>query len=139
MMRRRLRFAGLLAGVFILLSACGGGDGASPPDTASDGSTSKPTTPATGQGTPVTVKAGDLFLEPKEVTAPAGPVTFTYVNEGVQAHTLLIDGIAGFKLDVAAKGDTDTGTVDLKPGSYVLFCDIPGHREVGMESTLVVQ
>lgn len=135
MERRCLRFAGLLAGVFVLLSGCGGGDDATPPATATDG-TSKPTT---GPGAPLAIKAGDLFFEPKEATAPPGPVTFTYVNEGVQAHTLLIDGIGGFKLDVAAKGDTDTGTVELKSGAYTLYCDIPGHREVGMESKLEVQ
>lgn len=135
MTRRRLQFASLLAGVFVLLAACGGGGSDTPPSSAADGVTR----PSVGPGTPVTIKAGDLFLQPAETTVPPGPVTFTYVNEGAQAHDLLIDGVGGFKLEVAAKGDTDTGNVDLKPGRYTLYCDVPGHRPAGMESTLVVQ
>lgn len=134
--RRRLQFASLLAGVFVLLAACDGG-GASPPPSSADGTTSG--RPDPGPGTPVTIKAGDLFLAPPEVTVPPGAVTFTYVNEGAQAHTLLIEGVVGFKLEVAKKGDTDSGNVALEPGRYALYCDVPGHRAAGMESTLVAQ
>jgi plastocyanin len=134
---RRLQFASLLAGVFVLLTACnGGGDDPRPPHSAG-GSTSAPDP---GPGTPVTVKAGDLFLEPTEVTVPPGAVTFTYVNEGAQAHTLLIEGVGRFRLEVAAKGDTDSGNVALeRRGRYTLFCDIPGHRAAGMEGMVVVR
>ncbi|MGH8975691.1 MAG: plastocyanin/azurin family copper-binding protein [Acidimicrobiia bacterium] len=134
---RRLQFASLLAGVVVLLSACnGGGDDPRPPASAG-GSTS---TPDPGPGTPVTVKAGDLFLEPTEVTVPPGPVTFTFVNEGAQAHDLLIEGVEGFKLEVKAKGDTDKGNVALdRRGRYTMFCDVPGHRAAGMEGTVMVR
>jgi plastocyanin len=135
MISRRLQFASLLAGVFLLLAACGGGGSGSPPPSAADGATKPPV----GPGTPVTIKAGDLFLEPKEAAVPPGVVSLTYVNEGAQAHTLLIDGVGGFELEVAAKGDTDSGNVSLKRGRYTLYCDVPGHREIGMESTLVVR
>lgn len=70
---------------------------------------------------------------------PAGAVTFTYVNDGAQMHTLKIDGIGHFKLQVAARGDTDRGNVALRPGRYTLYCDVAGHRAAGMESTVVVQ
>jgi nitrite reductase (NO-forming) len=135
MISRRPQFASLLAGVFLFLAACGGGGSDTPPPSAADGATKPPV----GPGTPVTITAGDLFLEPKEAAVPPGAITFRYVNEGAQAHTLLIDRISGFKLEVAAKGDTDSGNVSLKPGRYTLYCDVPGHRDVGMESTLVVQ
>jgi plastocyanin len=135
MTRRRLQFASLLAGVFVLFAACGGGGSDTPPPYAADGVTRPPV----GPGTPVTIKAGDLFLEPPETTVPPGPITFTYVDEGAQAHTLLIDGVGGFKLDVSSKGDTATGNVALTPGRYTLYCDVPGHRAAGMESTLIVR
>ncbi|HEY3238711.1 MAG TPA: plastocyanin/azurin family copper-binding protein [Acidimicrobiia bacterium] len=135
MTSRRLQFASLLAGVFVLFAACDGGGSGTPPPSAADGVTRPPV----GPGTPVTIKAGDLFLEPPETTVPPGAITFTYMDVGVQAHTLLIDGVGGFKLEVASKGDTDTGNVALKPGRYTLYCDVPGHRAAGMESTLVVQ
>jgi plastocyanin len=50
----------------------------------------------------------------------------------------VIEDVAGFKLDVPRKGAADEGTKALKAGSYVVYCDIPGHREAGMEATLRV-
>lgn len=138
MTARRLQFASLLAGAFLVLTACNGGGEEPRPTTSAGGSTSAPADP--GPGTPVTIKAGDLFLDPTEITVPPGPVTFTYVNEGAQTHTLLIEGIEGFRLEVKAKGDTASRNVALdRRGRYTMFCDIPGHRAAGMESTLVVQ
>lgn len=136
MTRRRLLLAGLLAGVFLLSTACDGG-GDPPPPPSADGPS---TTQDPGPGTPVSVKAGDLFLDPTEVTVPAGAVTFNYVNEGAQVHTLVLEGIDGFKLQVDARGDTDTGNVALdRKGRYTMYCDIPGHRAAGMEGMVVVQ
>ena len=138
MTRRRLLLAGLLAGVFLLPTACEGDD----PSPASSTADTSDTTPASdpGPGTPVTVKAGDLFLDPAEVTVPPGAVTFTYVNDGVQRHTLVIDGVDGFMLEVMARGDTDQGNVALeRRGRYSMYCDVPGHREAGMEGMVVVK
>ena len=137
MTRRHLLLAGLLAGVFSLFPACDGGGGDTPPQASADGATPAPDP---GPGTPVTIEAGDLFMKPTEVTVPPGPVTFTYVNAGVQEHTLLIDGVAGFKLKVQARGDSDTANVALdRRGRYSMYCDVPGHREAGMEGMVVVR
>ena len=43
--------------------------------------------------------------------------------------------MSGFKLSV---GDEATGTVELTPGTYTLFCDLPGHESAGMKATLTV-
>jgi uncharacterized cupredoxin-like copper-binding protein len=52
-------------------------------------------------------------------------------------HTLLVDEVDDFKLQVNTNGDTDTGTVELEPGEYRLYCDVPGHTS--MEATLTVE
>ena len=36
------------------------------------------------------------------------------------------------------EGSTST-VVNLKPGTYHYFCTVPGHREAGMEGTLIVK
>jgi uncharacterized cupredoxin-like copper-binding protein len=36
-------------------------------------------------------------------------------------------------------GSTTTLALELPPGNYVFFCSFPGHRESGMEGTLIVE
>jgi uncharacterized cupredoxin-like copper-binding protein len=122
------------------LPGCGSGDKAS-------GAADAPATTATTTVSAATtaekadtldVVAQDIKLTKPSYTATAGVITITYENEGQIEHTLLIDGVSGFELDVKAHGDTDTGTVTLKPGSYTLYCGMPGHRAAGMHATLTV-
>jgi uncharacterized cupredoxin-like copper-binding protein len=46
--------------------------------------------------------------------------------------------VPGFQIEVAGSGDTASNKVDLKPGKYTFYCDIPGHESAGMEGTLTV-
>ena len=39
---------------------------------------------------------------------------------------------------IIAKG-TAKVTVTVKPGVYTFFCEVPGHREAGMDGTLTVK
>lgn len=112
----------------ITLTACGdSGD-----DDDGGASASDCTTPDSS----FTVGALDeLTFDAESYEAEAGCVEITYENDGSIAHTLLIKGRSGFKLSV---GDTDTGTIELEPGSYTLFCDVAGHEAAGMKADLTV-
>ena len=122
----------------LALGACGGGGGggatAEPAPTAA---TPAATDPA-ATGTALSIEAHEFSLSPSDLHAAAGNVAIQYTNAGAIQHTLVIDGVAGFKLDVAKAGDVDTATVTLEPGTYTLYCDIPGHRQAGMEDHLTV-
>ena len=121
-MRRTLLSLAVTAVLFAPLAACGGDD-----DAASG------CTPPTDE---LEVGANDdLTFDAEGYEADAGCIDVTYTNDGSIDHTLLIKEKSGFKLAV---GDTDSGTVDLPAGSYVLFCDIAGHEAAGMEAELVV-
>jgi plastocyanin len=86
----------------------------------------------------VTVVAKDtLSFDKGDYAAKAGEVAITYEDGGSLTHTLLIEGNDDFKLEVSGSGDTDTGTVDLDPGEYELYCDVPGHES--MRATLTVE
>lgn len=90
-------------------------------------------------GADVTVHAKDtLKFDKSEYQAKAGTVKIGYKDDGSLTHTLLIDGQSGFKLQVAGRGQTQTGDVNLAAGTYTIYCDIPGHRGAGMEAKLVV-
>jgi plastocyanin len=123
---RRLPLA-IAAGSLLLavpLAACGGDD-------SSTGSS----TP-TGSDNQLTVHATNaLKFDRADYTAKAGEIDVEYINDGNIGHTLLIKKVSGFKLTV---GKTDDGTVNLKAGTYTLYCDIPGHEAAGMEATLTV-
>lgn len=86
----------------------------------------------------LTVIAEDIKFGKDEYQADAGEVTFVYENQGSIVHTLLIEEVDDFELTVSSAGDVDEGTVELEPGDYVMFCDVPGHRVAGMEAALVV-
>jgi plastocyanin len=104
---------------------------------AACGADEAPAAEGSGSGDAGLVVAVDgLELDEDEYVSPAGEIAIEYVNDGSLPHTLLVEGVDGFELRV---GDTDSGSVELEPGSYTLFCDLPGHRESGMEATLTVQ
>jgi cytochrome c oxidase subunit 2 len=128
---KRLTWIGALVVAGAVLAGCGGDDdsGGGGGDGLSTGS---------GGGDTVTVVAQDsLRFDRDEYTADAGEVTIDYENSGNLTHTLLIDGVDDFKLTVTSSGDTDEGTIELEPGDYRIFCDIPGHES--MEATLTVE
>jgi len=59
------------------------------------------------------------------------------VNESDVPHNVEIEG-----QDAVSKTITEGSTkltVTLEPGVYFFFCNIPGHRQAGMEGKLTVQ
>jgi len=114
-----------IAGAALLLlpfAACGGGSS---------------TGGGSADGADVTVHAQDsLKFDKTDYSAKTGDVKIAYVGDGSLTHTLLIKDKSGFKLQVSH--DTKTATVNLTPGSYTLYCDIPGHESAGMKATLTV-
>jgi plastocyanin len=125
-MRMLIRTAVAVFLIALPLGACSGGSSASGPVAGAD----------------VTVHAKDtLRFDKTEYTAKAkaGEVKIGYVNDGSLTHTLVIDGHPEFnKLQVTSKGQSEIGTAQLQPGTYQIYCDIPGHRAAGMQANLVV-
>ena len=95
-----------------------------------------------GAGAALTVEAHDIEFDSDAYRIAAGPVDIEYQQEGTLPHSLVIEEADGvivdsFKLEVG-DADADRGTVDLPPGEYVVYCDVPGHRDAGMEAELQV-
>jgi plastocyanin len=132
-----VRGAAPIALAAFLLVACG--------DDGADGGTALGDTtpePAAGAPTSLTVEAHDIAFDRDAYRVAAGPADIEYVQEGTLPHTLVIEAsdggaVDGFKLEVDGD-DTDTGTVDLPAGDYRIYCDVPGHRDAGMEAELHV-
>src|SRR5437588_270232 len=76
-----------------------------------------------------------LTFNAKTYTAKAGVVQFNY--SGPTGHTLAIQDpkFEGFLLTTDA-GGPKTGKVQLTPGSYTIYCTVPGHEAAGMKATV---
>jgi manganese oxidase len=124
-----LGFAALLIST-VALSQAGGGSSAV---AAADGDHAEPPTTAA-----VDVQLGDIFISPQELTAPAGAdITLEVENTGGIQHDLVLEGGPKTALiDPGTRASLDVGT--LEPGTYTVFCSVPGHREGGMVASLVV-
>ncbi len=117
------------------------------------------TTPAAG-GETVKVEMGEFYYKPDAVTANAGAVTIDAPNVGNAPHELVLaktdldpaklpigsdGGVDEAALDVPGEveevegGAEGTATLDLAPGKYVMFCNLPGHYKSGMYGSFVVR
>ena len=60
-------------------------------------------------------------------------------NDGKIEHDLVIEGNGvDEKTPTIEPGKTATLKVDLKPGTYDVYCSIPGHKQAGMDVKLTV-
>ncbi len=73
------------------------------------------------------------------IEVPAGrPLLIELTNAGIVDHDLVID--AARVLVRLRPGQSGTARISALPaGSYVIYCSIPTHRELGMTATLVVR
>jgi plastocyanin len=93
--------------------------------------------PGAVKGTVDVEALSTLKFDSDSYTAPEGKVAFNYT--GATGHTLLIKDpkFDGFKLTTDA-GGPKKGSVLLTPGTYRVYCDVPGHEAAGMWATLTV-
>ena len=107
---------------------------------------------APGAGKPAVEKGGKLALEANpqgqlayttnKAIATPGPVTISMANMSGVGHNVAVQsGTSGPVLGatpIQSKG-TSSITVNLKPGTYTFFCQVPGHRAAGMLGTITVK
>jgi uncharacterized cupredoxin-like copper-binding protein len=129
----------------LTLAACGGDDdetttAASEPETTTTEEEATGSASASGPGGTVKVSETEFKLDPSDPTTKAGKVTFDVSNDGMTVHNLEVEGNGVEEVtDTLQPGDTGKLTVDLKPGTYEIYCAIDDHKGLGMEGELTVQ
>ncbi|HEX9416300.1 MAG TPA: plastocyanin/azurin family copper-binding protein [Gaiellaceae bacterium] len=73
-------------------------------------------------------------------TLKAGSYDFEAKNTGKLGHDLVVvgPGVDNEKTPVYDPGQTETLKVTLQPGTYDLYCSVPGHKQAGMDLKLTV-
>jgi plastocyanin len=127
-MLRRAALAFLATGLLAVTAACGGDDGGAA------------TTTAPVDADLVVRAVPAIRWDASSYSVDAGEVTILLQNDDSVRHTLVVlDGdtrVGGLQLEVNRRGDSDSGTVTLEPGTYRIFCTVPGHQN--MNSELIV-
>ncbi len=125
-----------------------------------DPTVAEPTVPAPSETT-IDVSLIEFVIEPSIGTAPAGTITFNVSSDGIIFHNFIVvatdlspdalpfdDALFAVieeQLNIVAStadldpGQQETLTVELAVGSYVLFCNVPTHYQVGMTVAFTVE
>ena len=150
------------AAVLMLGAACSSSSSSSTPAPTTGAATTSPTAAA---GTDVAVIVTQWSVQPDTTTIPAGTVNFTVKNEGTKEHEFVVFQTDTLAADIpivsyegeknrinedaggtnlGETGDLDPGStgtlsLDLQPGHYVFFCNLPKHYALGMRIDATVQ
>ena len=95
--------------------------------------------PDTAQGS-VEVKLTEYKIE-MPASVGAGVTTFKVTNAGEETHGFEIEGngIEKALKPRLKKGGSSSLQVDLKPGTYKVYCPVHGHKTRGMSLDLAVK
>ena len=148
-MRRLILFAAV--GLALVVGGCGGDD-----DENATGSGTTDTVEAEKQVTTLDVSMTEFKFAPANPELARGPIEITATNKGKTPHELVLlrtdanpatpkgrkgclgEGSVG-EVPEVAPGESGVQTFDLKPGKYVMVCNIPGHYDAGMYGSLTVR
>lgn len=120
------------------LGACGGSSSGGVGSSSS--STAAPSGAQGSSGNSITATETEYHIALSSATASAGQVTFVVKNAGQVTHDLVVNGpgVAAQKTALLSPGQTVHLVVTLQAGSYDIYCDIPGHKQAGMDAKLTV-
>ena len=159
LLRRMVRASALTGALIVLALALTG----CPSESSDNGSNGQPKPTATptpvemlgGEAPVVTLKLDmrDIAYSAEELRAPAGSVfAIEFRNRGVIEHDFTIEEFPGDASDIAGGDERfdvhvllkrgESGTLLLRvpgTGTIAFWCNVPGHRQVGMEGMLVVE
>lgn len=121
----RSRLIGLwMVGLALVLSGC-------------DRFKGQPDKPAVQE---ITVVLREWQVIPAHLTIPAGKVRFVVKNQGTMDHGFEIEGPdLEEEIDPFPAGQTRSLELELAPGTYEIYCQVPGHEDLGMKGELIVK
>jgi uncharacterized cupredoxin-like copper-binding protein len=88
----------------------------------------------------VTVTETEFKIALPSQSLKAGPYELDVENKGKIGHDLVVKGpgVNDQKTPLIDGGKTAVLKVDLKQGTYELYCSVPGHKQAGMDVKVTV-
>jgi plastocyanin len=133
----------------LALTGCGGSKSTSssesvPAAPATTAATTQSTAAAPAASGGLSIAAdpeGQLKYDKTSLTAKSGSVAIDFTNKAPLPHNVTVESSSGSTVGATPtfQGGSKKLTLNLKPGTYKFYCSVPGHRQAGMEGTLVVK
>ena len=107
--------------------------------TSTQATTTSATTTTAATATSVPVSETEFKIALPKNTLSAGSYAFEVKNDGHIPHDFVVQGNGvDERTPTIQPGKSATVNVDLKPGTYDVYCSIPGHKQAGMDVKLTV-
>ena len=94
-------------------------------------------TVAVGSARTVEVDLSEFKVAPAMITASAGD-TLRVVNKGTMSHQLTVQGTSLATALIAPGQAATLDTSSLSAGNYTVYCNVPGHKALGMQAMLTL-
>jgi plastocyanin len=125
---------------------------ASSPGSTSPSQSTPPAATPEPEANAVSVTANDhtdpYGYAPSRKTVKSGELTVQLINMGEDEHNMDMEKVGPgnspegpivVAVSAASKGASTPTTVDVEPGTYRMWCTLPGHAAKGMETTITVE
>jgi nitrite reductase (NO-forming) len=121
-------FFALMTAMMVIIEHNGG-------STVTTGNAASPAGATTTGPTSATVMEQEFSITPADTTlAPGG--TLQVMNMGTMPHNLAVEG-TNLATAMISPGDTKAlKLTGLAPGTYTIYCQVPGHEAAGMKANL---
>jgi heme/copper-type cytochrome/quinol oxidase subunit 2 len=146
-MRRSLSLAALFAAATLVV-ACGGNDGSTTADNNDEvaarpaehgGMNHEEVSPVAPGARRIEVTGLSFGFGPSEITVSAEEDVAIALTSEDTLHDFSVEEL-GLHVVAAEEGHTEAGGLRIdEPDRYTFYCTVTGHRQGGMEGTLVVQ
>ena len=136
-----LMFLGMLVAVEIFgkESEEAGAEGNATTETAATSQATSTTRTTAANPRSVDVTEVEYKIQLPKTSLPAGSYTFNVANDGKFPHNLVVKGSGvNASTPIFKGGQSKSLKVELKPGTYDLYCSVPGHKQLGMDLKLTV-
>jgi plastocyanin len=87
------------------------------------------------------IRVLDFKLDPATLSVTGTTLALSVANAGPTVHNVTVRDAAGtvlFGSKDLREGEAETIVHAIAPGTYVLFCSLPGHESLGVKGTLTV-